>query len=104
MNGRLSCLFVVLPSMITIIIILYILHHVDEEVRPWTLKILLLSDGIPPFNLQEDHCGDTMCWLVIAIFYPFVVPIFIIYVACGGLDDASSRYVNAIPFPQHFGN
>ena len=38
MNGRLSCLFVVLPSMITIIIILYILHHVDEEVRTWTFK------------------------------------------------------------------
>ena len=56
------------------------------------------------FVWQEDHCGDTMCWLVIAIFYPFVVPIFIIYVALGGLDDASSRYVNAIPFPQHFGN
>ena len=36
MNGRLSCLFVVLPSVITIIIILYILHHDDEEVCPWT--------------------------------------------------------------------
>ena len=100
MNGRLSCLFVVLPSVITIIIILYILHH-DDEVCPWTPPTL---HGLALFVWQEDHCGDTMCWLVIAIFYPFVVPIFIIYVALGGLDDASSRYVNAIPFPQHFGN